>query len=352
MLDLPDIAPPDDSLRAALREKIDTRTKPPGSLGRLEELALEAGLIQGTLAPAVRDPQLVIFAADHGITAEGVSPYPKEVTPQMVLNFLGEGAAANALARSAAVGVTVVDAGVAFDFDAAKLPAGGPRFVRDPAGPGTGNFAREDAMTLEQLAHALALGRRLAREAVASGSNVLAAGDMGIGNTATAAMLHGLLTDTDPAQCAGRGTGLDDAGLAKKQAVLRHARERLPAAVDAQTALRVCGGFEIAAMAGFFLEGAAQKALLIIDGYIAGAALLAAVRLRPAVRSFAVFAHRSAEQGHSDLLKALDARPLLDLDLRLGEGTGAVLAVSLLRSACAFLNEMASFADAGVADRE
>lgn len=343
--DLLAIEPLDLALRDELQHLIDTRTKPPGSLGRLETLARQLGLIQRTTHPTVERPAMIVFAGDHGIAHEGVSPYPQAVTAQMVANFVAGGAAINALSGVAGLVLEIVDAGVA-----APLPPS-PSLVAAPVARGTRNFAQEPAMTRDQAVAALRAGAARVRHHAALGTNVIGFGEMGIANTSSAACLMSRLCDVPIDACVGRGTGLDDAGLAKKRAVLaaalaRHAHARAPLDV-----LATFGGFEIAMMAGAYLEAARAHMAILVDGFIATAALLVADALAPGVRDYCVFAHASNEAGHRRMLDHFGARELLSLELRLGEGTGAALAVPLLRAACAFLNEMASFESAGVDDR-
>lgn len=358
----------DAQLAKALRHRIDRKTKPPGSLGLLEDLALQLGLIQATQQPVVRRPAVLVFAGDHGLSDEGVSPYPREVTAQMVENFRRGGAAINAFARCNDAGVLVIDAGTAADFAPdTKLPLqdfsaqdlSGPRILDAKLRPGARNALRENALSRDEVALAMAHGRHIVARLHDGGTNTILPGEMGIGNTSSASLMHALLTATPVAQCAGRGTGLDDAGLAQKIRVLERAEERIRAECNAPprtelrplAAIEAAAGCEIAMMIGAMLAAAERRMVILVDGYIAGAAALAAIRLEPAVQSYCVFAHRSAEQGHRLLLDAMHARPLLDLGLRLGEGTGAALALPLLRAATAFLNDMASFDEAGVSDR-
>jgi nicotinate-nucleotide--dimethylbenzimidazole phosphoribosyltransferase len=333
------------TLEAELRHRIDNKTKPLGALGQLEDLALQAGLVQGSLRPQLCQPQVLVFAGDHGLAEEGVSAYPQEVTWQMVMNFLADGAAVNVLARTQGLAVQVIDAGVKHDFEAH------PSLVRAKVAPGTRNSLHQPAMSHAECDVAVRRGMALALQAVGQGSNVLAFGEMGIANTSAATLLLHKLEGVPLAQATGRGTGVDDAGLAHKQAVLTRAAARTAERLGAFEALAEYGGFEIAMMAGAMLGAAQSRALILVDGFITSSAALVACRLAPAARECMVFAHCSAETGHRALLQALQARPLLDLGLRLGEGTGAVLAWPLLRAAVAFLNEMASFESAGVAGR-
>lgn len=341
-MQFPAIVPLDASLRPALQAAIDAKTKPLGALGRLESLALRIGLITGSTAPELRRPAVIVFAADHGIADAGVSAYPAEVTAQMVLNFLGGGAAINVFARQHGLALEVVDAGVR-----APLPAA-PGLVNCRIAAGTRNFARERAMSAEQAEAALTAGMARVLRHAQLGTNVIAFGEMGIANTSSAACLMSRLTGTPLDACIGRGTGLDDAGLARKRAVLAQALELHADAVEPLDALAAFGGFEVAMMAGAFLAAAASRMVIVVDGFIASAALLVAQRLDPAVLDYCVFSHCSHEHGHRELLARFGAEPLLALDLRLGEGTGAALAYPLLVSATAFLREMANFGGAGV----
>lgn len=345
MSDFPAFSVPSipQTLAGALRHKIDHKTKPLGALGQLEALALQIGLVQQSLTPSLKRPSLTIFAADHGLAQAGVSAYPAEVTVQMVHNFLAGGAATNVFARQHGFALQVVDAGVNGEF-AADLP-----LVHAKVAMGSANALHGPALTAEQVARCLRTGQRLAHEQVALGSNVLAFGEMGIGNTSCATLLAHLLAGIDLRAGTGRGTGLDDAGLGRKQAVLEQVVTRIgPGPCNVQQALCEVGGLEVVMMVGAMLGAAEKGALIIVDGFIASAALLAAQHIEPAVRDYAVFGHQSHEGGHPLLLAHLNATPLLSLDLRLGEGSGAVLAYPLLQAACAFLNEMSSFDEAGV----
>ncbi|MCL2523099.1 MAG: nicotinate-nucleotide--dimethylbenzimidazole phosphoribosyltransferase [Betaproteobacteria bacterium] len=342
------ITAPDAELAAALQHKIDHKTKPRGSLGQLEKLARQIGLIQQRLDPRLSQPHLLVFAGDHGAARAGVSAYPQEVTWQMVENFLAGGAAINVFARRGGLHLSIVDAGVAHDF------ARRPGLIHAKVAPGTANYLEQPAMTMAQCELAIARGAEIVRNLAANGCNVVGFGEMGIGNTAAASLLTHCLTGAPLAECVGRGTGLDDAGLARKQALLEQALQRYRATGGGDEPLAVLaefGGFEMAMMLGAMLAAAEAKMLLLIDGFIVGAALLAAARLYPAVTDYCVFCHRSAEAGHAAQLRALAAEPLLDLGMRLGEGTGAALAYPLVQAALAFLDEMASFASAGVTDK-
>ncbi|HSI51414.1 MAG TPA: nicotinate-nucleotide--dimethylbenzimidazole phosphoribosyltransferase [Ideonella sp.] len=333
------------SLDAALRAKIDGKTKPLGALGRLETLALQIGRIQQTLSPKLSEPHLVVYAGDHGIAEEGVSAFPQDVTWQMVLNFLAGGAAVNVLARELGMAVQVVDAGVKHDF------GDQPALLDAKIAHGTRNSAVEPAMDRAEAELALARGQAHAESLKARGCRVVGFGEMGIANTSAASLLLHKLAGVPLAQAVGRGTGLDDAGLARKLAVLERAAARTGEIAGPIDVLAEYGGFEIAMMAGAMLGAAQAGMVLLIDGFIASSALLVAARLAPAITDYAVFAHQSAEAGHQAMLAALGAQPLLALDLRLGEGSGAALAFPLLRASVAMLNDMASFQSAGVSER-
>lgn len=341
------VAPATRNLDAALRQKIDQKTKPLGALGRLEELALQIGRVQGTLTPTLAKPHIVVLAGDHGAAKAGISAYPQDVTWQMVENFLAGGAAINVFARANDIGLTIVDAGVAHDFGvrpnlvSAKVSRDGTRSYLDGA-----------AMTAEQREAAMAQGAEIVSSLAAEGCTVVGFGEMGIGNTAAASLITHCLTELPLAACVGRGTGLDDAGLVRKQALLEQALVAWPERnTQPLDVLARYGGFEIAMMAGAMLAAARLKMLVLVDGFICGSAALVAARVSPAFLDYAVFCHASAEAGHKAQLSALRASPLITLDLRLGEGTGAALAWPLVRAACAFLNEMASFESAGVSEK-
>lgn len=345
------IAPLDNSLKFALLQKINQKTKPLGALGYLEDIALQIGQIQNTLTPKLNAPSMLIFAGDHGIAASGVSPYPQAVTAQMVLNFLNDGAAINVFAKQHAFNLRVVDAGVnhVFEPHADLINA---KLGIENSQTGTANFLHGAAMTQTQCEQALTLGASLAQKEIKAGSNILAFGEMGIANTSSASCLMSVLCNLPIAQCVGRGTGLDDAGLAKKTEILAQAiAHHNLVADDALQTLASFGGFEIAMMAGAMLGAAEQKTVLLIDGFIASTALLVAAKMQPNILHYCVFAHCSDEAGHKKLLEHLEAKPLLNLGLRLGEGTGAVLAYPLIQAAVNFLNDMASFESAGVSEK-
>ncbi|MBV8605752.1 MAG: nicotinate-nucleotide--dimethylbenzimidazole phosphoribosyltransferase [Pelomonas sp.] len=332
----------DAELTARLQRRIDAKTKPLGALGRLEALMLRLGQILGSETPRLHAPQLMVFAGDHGLAAHGVSAYPSDVTWQMVENFLAGAAAVSVLARQHGLALTVVDAGVRHEF----APREG--LVLAKIAPGTADPLAGPAMSAAQCRDAVATGRRLLAERP---GNVLLLGEMGIGNTSAAALLLARLSGTPIADCVGRGTGLDDAKLARKTELLGRVLARHPDARTPLEALAAFGGFEIAMLVGAVLQAAAERRVVVVDGFIASSAVLVAARLQPAVLERCVFAHRSDESGHRRMLAALQAEPLLDLGLRLGEGSGAALAWPLLDAACRLLEEMASFAAAGVSEQ-
>jgi len=341
---LPAIEPTADaSLEARLRHKIDHKTKPLGALGRLEGLALQLGLIQRGETITLREPQMVVFAADHGLAAESVSAYPQAVTVQMVGNMLAGGAAINVFARQHGFALQVVDAGVAAEL------APHPQLLQHKIAHGTRNTRKEPAMTAAQARAAVQAGMDIVSRLP---GNVVAFGEMGIANTSAAALLFARLAGVGIDEATGRGTGLDDAQLTRKRQVLADTLARHAGATQPLDALAALGGFEIAMMAGAMLRAASERRVVLVDGFIAGAAALVARSLAPAAQDYMVFCHRSDEQGHRLLLAHLEAQPLLDLGLRLGEGTGALLAWPLLQSAAGFLNEMASFDSAGVSGRD
>ena len=336
------IAPPPPGGADAAERHLDSLTKPAGSLGRLEEIALRLALLRGG-APEVRHPVIFTFAADHGVAAEGVSAYPQVVTAQMVENFLRGGAAVNVLARQAGARLVVADFGVAAPLERSE------RLVACPIGPGTANIAAGPAMEREQAVRAIETGAALAQQALDAGADLLATGEMGIGNTTVASAIAAALTGGAPERVTGRGTGVDDATLVRKVAVVRRALEvNQPDAGDGLDVLAKVGGFEIGGLVGVILAGAARRVPVVLDGFIAGSAALIAVALAPAARHALFAAHRSAEPGHALVLDHLGLTPYLDLSLRLGEGTGAALFIHLARAAALVWSEMATFKAAGV----
>jgi nicotinate-nucleotide--dimethylbenzimidazole phosphoribosyltransferase len=346
-----ELPPIDRAIARAVQARSDTQTKPPGSLGRLESLAAQIAAIQNTSNPRAERALIAVFAADHGITAQGVSAWPSEVTAQMVRNFAAGGAAVNVLCATNGIELQVVDAGVAAELgDLTGI-------VHNKIAHGTADFTSAPAMSERQCRDALAAGIALAQGHAARGVELLGVGDMGIGNTSASALLMSMILDIPVAHCVGTGAGLDGAGLAHKTAILERATQRVSDALDghrpcspqgAFEVLRQGGGFEIAMMAGAMLGAASARVPVLVDGFIAGSAFLVAWRMHPRLREFCIFAHRSAEHGHLRMLEQLQVEPLLDLNLRLGEGTGAALAIPLLRCAVALLRDMSSFDSAGV----
>jgi nicotinate-nucleotide--dimethylbenzimidazole phosphoribosyltransferase len=342
----PTIPPVDTAAAEAAIQRQATLTKPPGSLGMLEELSVRLAGMTGRLDPPLRDAVVFTLAGDHGVAEEGVSAYPQEVTGQMVLNFLRGGAAVNVLARELGARVVVADLGVAGD-----LPAD-PGLRSLKVRRGTADIARGPAMSRSEALAAIEAGRRLVTDELGRGLDIVLTGDMGIANTTPSACLICHFTGLDAGQVAGRGTGVDDAGLERKVRIVRLALEvNREAAADPLGALAALGGLEIAGIAGVILEAASRRLPVVVDGFISTAAALAAVAIAPACRDYLLAAHRSQELGHAAALASLGLRPLLDLDLRLGEGTGALLALPVLRAAVRVLNEMATFEDAGVSGR-
>ena len=336
-----------NELRQQLQQIIDLKTKPLGALGRLEELALQLGMIQDTLTPKIEQPQIRVFAADHGLTKHGISAFPSAVTAQMVYNFLSGGAAINVLARQHNIALKVVDAGVDTDF--ANSPfKDHPQLLDYKVSRGSRDALTEAAMTKAECLAALENGMNVVKNMA---GNLLIVGEMGIGNTSAASLLLARLGDLSIADCIGRGTGLDDAGLEHKANILVQVLERHSEVQAPLEVLAALGGLEIAMMAGALIQAASERRILLIDGFIASSALLVAERLAPGVAQYANFAHHSVEPGHTHLLKLLNAEPLFNMGMRLGEGSGAALAYPLLQSAWAIINEMASFSDAGISEQ-
>lgn len=330
------------ALQAELQRVIDHKTKPPGSLGQLEQIALQIGLILRHTAPVLVQPQMLVCAGDHGLARRGVSAFPQDVTWQMVENFLAGGAAVSVLARQHDIALTVADCGVAHSF------APRPQLRHCKVAHGTADCSHGPAMTAAQCAQALQHGQELVRSLP---GNAIMLGEMGIGNTSSASLILARLLDLDIATCTGAGTGLDAAGVQRKVGILREALAANAQATGPLQVLAAFGGFEIATMAGALLQAAAENRVIVVDGFIVTAALLVAARIEPHVLQRCLFAHRSGEPGHQYMLDALQATPLLDWGMRLGEGSGAAIAWPLLQSACTMLRDMASFASAGVAEK-
>ncbi|HZQ38888.1 MAG TPA: nicotinate-nucleotide--dimethylbenzimidazole phosphoribosyltransferase [Dehalococcoidia bacterium] len=341
------IGPLDAAAMAAARARQDRLTKPPGALGRLEELSIWLAGVRGTALPRLNEKLIVTAAADHGVARRGVSAYPAEVTGQMVLNFLAGGAAVNVLARHAGARVLVVDAGVA------ALPSDDPRLLVRAPQRGTGDISRGPAMARAVAVSSLLNGAELAGAEAARGVDVIGIGDMGIGNTTPSAAITAVFSGLPPAAVTGRGTGIDDAALVAKVARIAEALAvNAPDPTDGIDVLAKVGGLEIGFLAGVCLGAAAARVPVMVDGFIATAAALVAAAVAPEVRSYLVAAHRSAEPGHDAALAQLGLRPLLDLQMRLGEGTGAALGIGLLEAAARILSEMATFDEAGVSDSD
>lgn len=337
----------DDEAAAAARVRQQRLTKPPGSLGRLEDFAIQLAACQGTALPDIKAPHITVFAGDHGIVAEGVSAYPPEVTEQMLLNFVAGGAAISVLARETGAQLSVVDVGSL----ARAVPEG---VIADKIAHGSDNFASRPALSEAELAHALGAGQRAVSRAVAAGADFLLFGEMGIGNTSAAAALTAALTGRDPAEICGPGTGLTPEKVQRKAEIISTALalHGFAGAAPPLAALRRVSGHEVAALAGAFVAAAQAGRPVLVDGFICSAAALAALRLNPCVRDWLFFSHISAEPGHHTVLQEIGAAPILDLGMRLGEGSGAAAALPLLKLACRLHSGMATFESAGVSEKE
>ncbi|HEY3343528.1 MAG TPA: nicotinate-nucleotide--dimethylbenzimidazole phosphoribosyltransferase [Anaerolineaceae bacterium] len=346
-LQIPSIPLPDETAAAAARARQDQLTKPAGSLGRLEELSIQLAAATGQARPSVARKAVIVMAGDHGVVVEGVSAYPAEVTPEMVLNFVAGGAAINVLSRQAGARVIVVDVGVAADMEP------NPAIVSAKVRHGTRNMAVEPAMTRAEVEQAIQVGMDVVRREIEAGLDLVATGDMGIGNTTPSSAITAVFTGLSPRLVTGRGTGLDDEGLSRKAAIIEKAlAANRPDPADALDVLAKVGGLEIAGLVGVILGAAERRVPVMIDGFISGAAALIAAELAPGVKPYLIAAHQSVEIGHRAILERLGLRPLLTLDLCLGEGTGAALAFHLAEAAVRTLNEMATFDQAGVATKE
>jgi nicotinate-nucleotide--dimethylbenzimidazole phosphoribosyltransferase len=337
-LSLPEIQRPDRGLLPLLQKHLDNLTKPPGSLGRLEELARSFGLMQGSTKPALERRAIFTFAADHGVSREGVSAYPREVTAQMVFNFLNGGAAINVLCRHYGINNVVVDIGVDYDFPELK------GLVRKKVGRGTENFLRGPAMSEDQAIQAIETGM-----ALAVGYDIVGTGEMGIGNTTSSAAILAAVSGSPVEDVVGRGTGVDDERLRHKIKVIRNALARhKPDPNNGLDLLIKIGGFEIGAIAGLIVGAASRRIPVVVDGFISGAGAIIATCLAPASRDYLFFSHLSRERGHKRMMEFFDARPILDLDMCLGEGTGAAIAIDIVTAAVRIYNEMATFESASV----
>jgi nicotinate-nucleotide--dimethylbenzimidazole phosphoribosyltransferase len=343
------------SLQQELQHRIDQKTKPPGALGRLEEIALQVGCIQKTTQPAIRRPHIVVFAGDHGISETGlVNAWPQAVTAQMVLNFLRGGAAINVFCRQHHIHLAVVDAGVKYDFNNIQPPTEqGVGFIQAKIGWGTRNYLHGPAMEEQELLAAIQKGKDIVQDiAHNSGCNCIGFGEMGIGNTSSASLIMSAITGLPVADCTGKGAGASAQQLQQKIQTLQKVYDKHQLGALSQSPyalLSAVGGYEIAMMTGAYLQAAALDMVIVADGFITGAALMLATLINPGIKTNCVFAHCSNEQGHAAMLRYMGARPLLQLDMRLGEGTGAALAIPLLQSAVNFLNEMASLEELGKA---
>jgi nicotinate-nucleotide--dimethylbenzimidazole phosphoribosyltransferase len=335
----------DERAISVARARQDILTKPAGSLGTLEDISTKVAGITGNAMPKIKDKVIITMAGDHGVTDAGVSAYPKEVTAQMVYNFLNGGAAINVLARHAGAKVVIVDMGVAVDFTHERL-------VSKKIAYGTANMAKGPAMSYEDAVRSIEAGIEVFESEAKKGVDIVGVGDMGIGNTTSSSAIVAVITGYDVEKVTGRGTGIDDAGLEKKIAVIEEAiRVNKPNNKDAIDVLAKVGGFEIGGMAGVILAAASHRVPVVIDGFISGTAALVAYGIAPAVKDYMIAAHRSVERGHSVTLDYIGLKPLLDLDMRLGEGTGAALGISIVDAACKILGEMATFEDAGVSEK-
>ena len=333
---------------SAATARQDSLTKPQGSLGRLEEVAIQLAGIQATDRPNVDGKWIVVAAADHGVTAQGVSAFPAEVTPQMVANFLAGGAAINVLSKTVGAEVMIVDCGVA-----GEIPGPTDELVNRSQGRGTADFTTGPAMSLEQADEAIDSGLQVAGDLAMTGAQLIAPCEMGIGNSTSAAAITAVMTGSDVTTVAGRGTGIDDEGLSRKiDAITRGLAKNRPSVEDPRGVLSAVGGFEIGFIAGLMLGAASHRIAIVLDGYIATSAALLASQIEPTVTGYMIAGHRSVEPGHGIALEHLGLRPLLELDMRLGEGSGAALAMSVIDAAVNLHNGMATFAEASVSDRD
>lgn len=341
-----DISKPKSDLNTSIDHKIDFKTKPIGALGQLERIAKQICQIQQTLSPTLSKPSIVVFAADHGLAKEGVSAYPQEVTHQMVLNFLAGGAAINVFSQQHGIDLKIVDAGVNFDFGEQ------PNLIDAKIGMGTANSFNDTAITEQQLLQAIQKGRDIVNAIYDKGSNIIGFGEMGIGNTSAASLIMSHICDLPIKDCVGRGTGVDDAGQQRKIHILKQVQQRHASISTTFELLQAVGGFEIAMMTGAMLQAATNKMIVLVDGFIATSAYLCAHSLFQDIRHYAIFCHQSDESGHQAMLRYLDAEPILNMNLRLGEGTGCALAIPLIQSSIEFINKMSSFESAGVSNKD
>ena len=328
-----------------IKNKIDSKTKPLGSLGVLEDIAAQICLVQNSLTPTLTNPTLLVFAADHGIAKDGVSAYPAEVTPQMVLNFLNGGAAINVFCKQNNITLKVVDAGVNFDFEKSE------KLIDSKIAKGTKSFLTENAMTAAELELCFTKANELIETVYKTNCNIIGFGEMGIGNTSSASMLMSALCNIPIEKCVGRGTGLDDMQLNRKIEILKKAQANHQKPKDTNEALQFFGGFEITQICGAMLAAYEKNMIIMVDGFIATSAFLCANAINPKIKNNAIFCHQSDEQGHKKMLDFLKVKPILNLGMRLGEGTGCAVAYPIIQSAVNFMNEMASFESAGVSNK-
>ena len=333
------------NIKEQLQNKINNKTKPLGSLGMLEDIALQIGQIQNTLTPKLEKPTMLVFAADHGLTEEGISPYPKDVTWQMVMNFCSGGAAINVFCKQNGIDIKVFDVGVDFDFPE-ELPITQAKIAR-----GSRNMRNEPAMTKDECEKAIQQGSKFVRTEAEFGCNTIAFGEMGIGNTSASALLMHKFTGLSIEECTGRGAGLSNDAVDKKTVILKEISGKYETN-SSEEVLATFGGLEIATMVGAFLEAKKQNMVILVDGFIATAAAITAIQMESTVIDNCIFCHTSDEKGHKKMLESLGVRPLLNLNMRLGEGSGAAIALPVVKAAVAFLTEMASFEDAGVSGKE
>lgn len=341
-----DISKPKSDLNTSIDHKIDFKTKPIGALGQLERIAKQICQIQQTLSPTLNKPAIVVFAADHGLAKEGVSAYPQEVTHQMVLNFLAGGAAINVFSQQHGIDLKIVDAGVNFDFGEQ------PNLIDAKIGMGTANSFNDTAITEQQLLQAIQKGRDIVNAIYDKGSNIIGFGEMGIGNTSAASLIMSHICYLPIKDCVGRGTGVDDAGQQRKIHILKQVQQQHASISTTFELLQAVGGFEIAMMTGAMLQAATNKMIVLVDGFIATSAYLCAHSLFQDISHYAIFCHQSDESGHQAMLRYLDAEPILNMNLRLGEGTGCALAMPLIQSSIEFINKMSSFESAGVSNKD
>jgi nicotinate-nucleotide--dimethylbenzimidazole phosphoribosyltransferase len=335
------------NLEIYLRRKIDFKTKPLGALGELEKIALQIGLIQNTLSPVLKRPGIVVFAGDHGIAEEGVSAYPQEVTFQMVVNFLNGGAAINVFCRQNGIDIKIVDAGVNYDF-----PENIKGLIDYKISKGTKNFMKEPAMSMEEAQRAIDCGAKIVSELHEEGCNIIGFGEMGIGNTTSASILMNLICQIPLQECVGKGTGLDENGVRSKIEIIKKAIAQHEKPATPLQALATFGGFEIAQISGAMLQAAELGMIILVDGFIASSSFLLAQQIEPDIKEYAIFCHQSGERGHGKMLEYLGVSPLINLNMCLGEGSGAAVMYPVIKAAVSFLNEMASFESAGVSNKE